>query len=61
MSKVLFVSLLSCFVVACTNPSTLLVNREGNVMRCATTGYGYGLAGAIAISAAEAAHSRCVI
>jgi len=44
----------------CVSPSTLLVNRDGQVFRCATTGYGYGIAGAIAIGAAQSAHDACV-
>jgi S1-C subfamily serine protease len=53
----LFLLLLSS---ACVSPSTLLVNRDGRVIRCATTGYGYGVAGAIAIGAAQSAHNACV-
>ena len=47
-------------LLGCTTPSTLLVNRDGKVVRCAATRYGYGLAGAIAIGAAQSAHSGCV-
>jgi hypothetical protein len=46
--------------VACVTPSTMMVNREGKVVRCATTGYGYGVAGAIAMSVAQQSHDRCV-
>jgi membrane-associated protease RseP (regulator of RpoE activity) len=46
--------------VACVTPSTIMVNREGKVVRCATTGYGYGVAGAIAMSTAQQSHDRCV-
>lgn len=38
----------------------MLVNSHGQAMRCATTGYGYGIAGAIAMSTAEQSHDRCV-
>jgi membrane-associated protease RseP (regulator of RpoE activity) len=58
--KKLFLLLLGLTTIGCVTPSTLLVNREGKVMRCASTGYGYGIAGAIAMSTAEATHSRCV-
>ena|SRR5690348_11056903 len=48
------------FLSACVSPSTLMVNREGKGVRCATTGYGYGVAGAIAMSAAQQSHNSCV-
>ena len=47
-------------MLGCVTPSTLLVNREGKVVRCASYGYGYGIAGAIAISTAESTHASCV-
>ena len=47
-------------ILGCVTPSTLMVNRDGQVMRCATTGYGYGIAGAIAMTAAQSSHNRCV-
>lgn len=58
--KILFILLLGLTTIGCVTPSTLLVNREGKVMRCSSTGYGYGIAGAIAMSTAEATHSSCV-
>src|SRR5688572_26021690 len=53
--KVVFI-LSVLFLTACTTPSTMLVNREGKVMRCAS--YGYGNVPAIAV--AGQMHSRCV-
>jgi len=40
----------------CVTPSTLLVNREGKIMRCAAHGWG----NAIAIGTAEQIHDSCV-
>ena len=53
-------SLFLLVVAGCTTPSTVLVNAEGKAVRCATTGYGYGLAGAIAMGAAQSSHDSCV-
>jgi len=47
-------------LTGCVSPSAMLVNRQGQTMRCATTGGGYGIAGAIAISAANRSYNACV-
>lgn len=52
--------LLFALLSGCISPSMILVNREGKVIRCAFTGYGYGIAGAIAMSAAQTAYESCV-
>jgi hypothetical protein len=44
--------------VGCVTPSTMMVNREGKVVRCATAGYGYGVAGAIAMDTKTQANHR---
>lgn len=41
---------------ACVTPSTMMVNRQGKVMRCAAHGYG----NAIAIGTAQQIHDSCV-
>ena len=51
--KKLFIAAL--FLVGCVSPSTLMVNREGQGMRCASTGWGTG-----GVLAATASHSSCV-
>lgn len=59
MSKILAMPILSTIAlafIACTTPSTMLVNRDGKTMRCATMGHGT----LIAIGTAEQAHDRCV-
>lgn len=43
-------------VAGCVTPSTLLVNRQAKVMRCASYGYG----NAIAIGTAGQIHDSCV-
>jgi S1-C subfamily serine protease len=55
--KIIFLTIL---LSGCVNPSTMMVNREGQTLRCAATGGGYGIAGAIAITAANQAHNGCV-
>lgn len=60
LSNVLAVVLCVGVLSACVTPSTILINREGKGVRCATTGYGYGIAGAIAITAAQSTHDQCV-
>lgn len=60
MKKLVQFSALLTTVVGCVTPSTMMVNREGKVVRCATAGYGYGVAGAIAMSTAQQSHDRCV-
>ena len=57
-SIVLIISLSG--LAGCVTPSTVLMNSQGQGYRCATTGYGYGIAGAIAMSAAQSTHDRCV-
>lgn len=47
-------------LMGCVNPSTMLIDRDGRFVRCATTGYGYGVAGAIAVTTALQSHNRCV-
>ena len=47
-------------LAGCVSPSAMLVNRQGQTMRCATTGGGYGIAGAIAIQAAQKSYDACV-
>ena len=56
--KKLFIAAL--FLAGCVSPSAMLVNRQGQTMRCATTGGGYGIAGAIAIQAAQKSYDACV-
>jgi membrane-associated protease RseP (regulator of RpoE activity) len=60
LAKTLIMIFLLAVLAGCATPSTMLVNRQGKVVRCAATGYGYGIAGAIAIGTAEASHSKCV-
>jgi S1-C subfamily serine protease len=60
MMELLFLTALLLLSGCVTTPSTMLVNSQGQAMRCATTGYGYGIAGAIAISTAGQSHDRCV-
>jgi|ERR1041385_2687501 len=50
----------AALLAGCVSPSAMLVNRQGQTMRCATTGGGYGIAGAIAISAANRSYNACV-
>jgi S1-C subfamily serine protease len=52
--------ILAVLLSGCVNPSTMLVNQNGQLIRCATMGGGYGIAGAIAITAANQAHNGCV-
>ena len=54
------VILQALLVSGCVTPSTMMVNREGRLIRCAASGWGYGIAGAVAMSAAEQTHDRCV-
>lgn len=42
-------------LTACATPSTLLVNQEGRVQRCAAHGWGY-----VGAPMAGMIHSRCV-
>ena len=51
---------LAVLLSGCVSPSTMLVNQNGQMIRCATMGGGYGIAGAIAITAATQAHNGCV-
>lgn len=37
-----------------------MIGRNGDGVRCATTGYGYGIAGAVAMGAAQSSHDSCV-
>lgn len=62
MTKARFAWLCFISIVAsgCVTPSTMMVNREGKVMRCSSYGYGYGVMGAIATSTAEQTHAQCV-
>jgi hypothetical protein len=60
MNKYIKVLALLTTLCGCVTPSTMMVNREGKVVRCATTGYGYGVAGAIAMSTAQQSHDRGV-
>lgn len=50
------VAALVVLLSACVTPSTVMVNREGKVMRCAAHGYG----NAIAIGTAQSIHDSCV-
>lgn len=56
MRKSIIAGFLITILAGCVTPSTVLVNREGKVMRCASYGYG----NAWAIGAAEGIHSSCV-
>jgi PDZ domain-containing protein len=60
MKHLFSVAFLMLTASACVTPSTMLVNREGKVIRCASYGYGWGVAGAIAIGTAEQMHDSCV-
>jgi membrane-associated protease RseP (regulator of RpoE activity) len=54
--KIIILAVLAFIIAGCTTPSTMLVNREGKVMRCAAMGYG----NLVAIGIADQMHSRCV-
>jgi S1-C subfamily serine protease len=51
---------LAVMVSGCVTPSTMLVNQDNRVVRCAAHGWGWGIAGVAAMSAAEQSHDRCV-
>ena len=54
--KLVAAGILTLALTACTTPSTMMVNRDGKVLRCSSYGYG----NLVAIGAAEGIHSSCV-
>jgi len=58
---ILFLSLAICILVSgCATPSQVLVNPEGQAIRCAHYGGGWGIMGAIAIGMTYSNQYQCV-
>jgi hypothetical protein len=60
MNRFFQIIVLMVVISGCVTPSTMLVNSEGNTIRCSSYGYGTGIPGAIAMGTAQQMHDTCV-